>query len=219
MEEDKWRDLEVLDAESKKNIYNTFYERIAPGSHRCLVCAANNRKKQIFSFAITKEDDGKNGGYHNSMAHVASSHSTDVAARLEGYLQTIKKKNIITNYLPKKISKGASDIYAWMRLVIMEDLPFNSVEHQTFHEICKYDPISRTTFMKYVQFLLPPCSSYPCCQQATSLSVFLALPNQIAFFQKIWIEYYSSDTTATDGVRLQCKRVSSLLREKSRRMT
>jgi hypothetical protein len=144
----KWDNLTTLDSQAKQNIYTAFYEKVNDRTHKCVICAAAKRSKHLFSFNLKD-------GYQNPMSHVQSFHKSLVHERLQSLP---KKKNTITNYLPQKISSEAQDIHGWMRLVVMEDQPFRTVESPQFLEFSKYQRITRVTLMKYLR-LSSVCSA------------------------------------------------------------
>lgn len=85
-------------------------------------------------------------GYSNLMQHIQNNHENEL-----NELQKARKGGGNQLTLDHLVSPKASNIYAWMRVVIDGNHAFSIVEDSVLREYMKLSPISRNTLMEYLE--------------------------------------------------------------------
>jgi hypothetical protein len=90
-------------------------------------------------------------GFTSCVQHVHRKHNDWESVRSE-YVEA-KGNGQITILDFTSVSKKARHIYEWFKWIIENNLPFSFVEKKRTRANVNLDPISRTTFMKYLRLV------------------------------------------------------------------
>ena len=89
-----------------------------------------------------KRKQTKNNGYETLFSHVLQKH--------KNYQEEMNRTNPAVEF---EVSENAKNIYGWLEWVIMTGQPFNFVDNELNKKHTKFTPISRPSFMRYLQLL------------------------------------------------------------------
>ena len=140
-------------------------------------------KEMVFKF-FTKTEEGvfkcqcgkirkqtKASGYSNLLSHIHQAH--------KNYNEIMAQSN---NVLGFKVSEKASSIYGWLEWIIMGSHPFSFVENELNNKYSNLPPISKKTFMVYLQKLTTKVES----------AISEEIPDKFGLIIDGWSDYSTS---------------------------
>lgn len=122
-----------------------YYFTIVEGTTDTYECRCGKKRKQR-----------PKSGFSNLMNHINTSHKNENIETESDRVTKQRYFNVPMSFLTicRKLTHYYSSktkcVYGWLRWIILEGLPFNTVEKELTREYSSLEPISLSTFMKYM---------------------------------------------------------------------
>lgn len=159
----------------RKKIADNFFRPVVgkENTWTCIYCPPNGELRQV-----------RGSGNSNLVNHALRKHAELCRSFTVDNTQR-------TLQLSTAVSSKAKNLYSWLDWIVTNDLPFSTVEKQTFRKYSNLAPISTKTLMKYLQLTV----------QKVTASLTTLLPDRIGVVFDGWSDGSSTHSTPLSAAR------------------